>query len=433
MNSTTFNRGFFAFLAQSTTPFHGVDEMTKILGKAGFTLLKEQEKWQLSPGSKHFVIRDNGSLVAFTVGTETNDALKIITAHSDSPALQVKPKPDIYEKSYHRLGVEVYGSPLLSPWFDRELSLAGRVCYHTKKNSIHTQLIDLKSPIALIPSVAIHLDREANTQKSINTQIDIIPLIGGDKKSKKYGINDIVCDHLQSIGSAPDVSRILSFDLFLYDYHKPCYIGLDKEFILSSRLDNLLSCFVAAKAMAASNSADSCILVCNNHEEIGSTSAAGARGNLLQSLLQRLNPEHEKYCQVLADSYCISMDNAHALHPNHPEKHDGEHDIFLNCGPVLKINSNHKYATSSPAAAIFKHICIESNIEVQEFVMRNDMACGSTIGPPTSAKLGVKTVDIGAATLAMHSIRELTGAQDPLFLYNVIHHFLNGYRLMPKR
>lgn len=428
MNAQTINKRLFSFIAQSPSPFHAVSSMKKILDDGGYAALDEHTDWQTTTGQPYYIIRENGSLVAFNIGVKDRESFRIVGSHSDSPCLQLKPKPDVYEKGYHQLGVEIYGGALLNPWFDRELSIAGRVIYQRSDNSLCSRLIDFNRPIAVIPSVAIHLDRNANTEKSINAQKEIVPVIGLTTE-RKICFNDIILDQLYSEVSSAKIKKILSFDLFMYDCNAPCYTGVNKEFILSSKLDNLLSCYVLVSALAQANRDNSYMFVCNNHEEIGSSTASGARGNLLSSVFERIFPNPSDRYRTLANSFCISVDNAHALHPNFLEKHEPSHDIALNRGPVLKINATQKYASTGISNGIFKTLCAEKNVQVQEFVMRSDMACGSTIGPLTASKLGLNTVDIGAPSLAMHSIREMTGSRDPMLLFTVLRHFLQRKNL----
>ncbi len=422
MNSKTVNRNLFSFIAKSPTPFHAADTIRSTLVKAGFTELSERKKWKVKQAQPSFVIRDDGTIIAFNKGKKNEDEYRILGSHTDSPCLQIKPSADIFENSYHKIGVEVYGGALLNPWFDRELSIAGRVIYRSEDNRIHKQFIDLAQPIAVIPSVAIHLDRNANKDKTINQQKDVVPLIGLNN-SKKLDFKQFLKKHLEKqVGNS--LSELLSYDLFLYDYHTPCHVGINGELILSSRLDNLLSCYIILTAITKADNNNSFMLVCNNHEEVGSTTSAGAQGNLLEAIFERLYPENNKRQQILANSFFISVDNAHATHPNHPEKHDSGHSISLNEGPVIKINANKRYTSNSQSNAIFKFLCNEVKVPYQEFVMRNDMPCGSTIGPMTSAKLGLQAIDIGAPSLAMHSIRELTGSLDPYLLLKAIQHFI---------
>lgn len=427
MNKKTINRKLFTFLDNSPTPYHAVNEVVKIFKKSGFSVLSEQEEWDLKTGQPYYIIREDGSLVAFCFGNkDTNiDGFKIIGAHSDSPCLQIKPKPDLHEKSYHKIAVEVYGGALLAPWFDRELSIAGRVCCQTKTNEIKKRLINFDRPVAIIPSLAIHLDREANKEKTINSQKDTSLLFSLDGKPTNTDFRDRIIAQLNKQHKDNNIVDILGFDLFCYDNQKAQQIGIDNEFIVSGRLDNLLSCFIGTHAIAAADRNSNFMFVCNNHEEIGSTTSSGAQGNLALSVFERLLPDVSKRYATFAKSFFISIDNAHATHPNFTDKSEPSHDIQLNHGPVLKINANKRYATSSLSNGVFKLLCKEADVQFQEFVMRNDMACGSTIGPMTSAKLGINTVDIGAASLAMHSIRELTGSEDPYLMFKVIQHFVN--------
>lgn len=428
MNSQTLNKKLFSFLDESTSPFHAANALKNILLQAGFTPLNEHQKWSVRAGQPRFIVREDGAVVAFNIGKKDNSQFRIVASHTDSPTLKLKPKPDIFNKSYHQLGVEVYGGPLLNPWFDRELSISGRISFSTPSGQLDSKLIDFKRPVAIVPSVAIHLDREANSEKKINPQKDILPIFGlTSKRNKSFA------DHLNMLlAEKVDLKKeteILGFDLFCYEMNKPGYAGINKDFIVSSRLDNLLSCYILASVIAQADRNNSFMLICNNHEEIGSLSASGAQGNLLETVFKRVYPDPEERFSILANSFLISVDNAHAFHPNFAERYDRSHDIELNTGPVLKINANHKYASTSISNGLFKILCQEKQIPVQEFVMRNDMACGSTIGPATAAKLGIKTVDVGIASLAMHSIREMTGSRDPFLLHTVLNHFFQRDRL----
>lgn len=432
MDSTLFNQRFFSFLKESTTAFHAVEAIRKRLEDNGFLCLRENERWSLDNGQPYYIVRDDASLIAFNTGKDAKCGFRMIGAHSDSPSLKIKPQPDIFDKSYHKLGVEVYGGAILGSWFDRQLSIAGRVAYTDKKGRPHRSLVDLEKAAGILPSVALHLDREVNSGKSINLQNDIIPLVGTGTQQKNSSFAEWLADVITQQHHAPvEIGDILAFDLFFYDPQPPGYAGLNDEFIVGSRLDNLLSCFIAVEALAAADKDHNYIFVCNNHEEVGSATAPGAQGNMLLALMERLFPDSEDRHRLLADSFFISMDNAHAVHPNHPQKHDDSHGVYLNYGPVIKTNALQRYASTALTAAAFRLLCKEAEVKAQDFVMRNDLACGSTIGPLTSAKLGLPTVDIGAASLAMHSLRETTGSKDPLLLYRVIHHFLNR-RQIPK-
>ena len=277
MNSQTLNKKLFSFLDEATSPFHAVNAIKNILLKAGFTPLSEQQSWTVRPGQPRFLIREDGALVAFNIGKKDSSAFRIVASHTDSPGLKLKPKPDIYHKSYHQIGIEVYGGALLNPWFDRELSIAGRVSWSTPSGQLESRLIDFKRPVAIIPSVAIHLDRNANTEKKIQPQKDIIPVVGLTSH-RKVSFLDHLHTLLKEQVELPKNKKILSYDLFCYDANKAGYAGIDREFIVSSRLDNLLSCFLLANTVAQAKVDNSFMLICNNHEEIGSLSAGGAQG-----------------------------------------------------------------------------------------------------------------------------------------------------------
>ena len=424
MNTSDFNRRFFSFLDSSPTPYHAVKNMSEIFESVGIQKIVEKDDISFGIGQPSFFIREDGSLVAFNVGNEKEKGFRILGSHSDSPCLKIKAKPDIAENTYHKLGIEVYGGALLNPWFDRELSIAGRVTFSNDENKAFSTLINFASPVGIIPSLAIHFDRQANNEKKINPQKDIIPIVGLNIDEDGC-LSNILLKYLQNNKPHLSPQALLDYDLFLYDCNPARYSGFNEEFIGSSRLDNLLSSFAAAVSIANSNKKTNFIFICNNHEEIGSTSASGAQGNLLQSLFERMYPNPQERYKLLAQSFLISIDNAHATHPNFPETHDKCHTINLNHGPVLKINANHRYASTGISGGIFKILANEVGVKVQEFVMKNDMACGSTIGPITAAKLGVNTVDVGSASLAMHSIREITGSKDPYLLYKVLQHFIN--------
>lgn len=397
--------------------------------QAGFKKLLENDDWNTSQGNGYFCVRDDGSILAFRLASQqqNNNYWKMLAAHTDSPALQIKPKPEKTNNSFTQLGVEVYGGPILSTWFDRDLGIAGRVTLLDNENNIISKTIDFKRPVAVVPNLAIHLNREVNDKYSIKRQKHLLPLFC-QTENDGYSFHDTLLQQIQEEYPKLTVSKLLGFDLFCYDTQAPSLTGLNNDFISASRLDNLVSCFIGAKSMLEETSGN-CLLLCSNHEEIGSSTVAGAQGNFLTTVLQRLEPEASRRAQMFSTSHLISMDNAHGLHPNFPEKHDPEHLPILNQGPVIKYNANQRYASTSRSAALFKTLCVEKDIPVQEFVMNNDLRCGSTIGPIAATSLGIQTVDVGIPSLAMHSIRETTGAQDPYMLFKVISHFFTCVQL----
>lgn len=420
-----FNLELLQFLDSSPTPFHAVLEMSKLLMEAGYTELRESEDWDLVAGGKHFVIRNGSSLIAFTIGSQPvmSTGLKMVGAHTDSPCLMVKPQPEIERQGFTQLGVEVYGGALLNPWFDRDLSMAGRVVYRNEDNVLKQTLVDFKRPVVSIPSLAIHLDRDANKNHSINAQTDIIPILmhadtAFEDISKVSSFRQLLADEFLS-----ENDEIIDYEICLYDVQPAAIIGFKQEFIASARLDNLLSCFVAVKSIINCDSSETCLIVCNDHEEVGSVSSAGADGPFLETVTSRLcgaDASGTFMSRVISKSLMISCDNAHAAHPNFLQKHDVGHMPGLNGGPVIKVNVKQRYATNSLTSSIFKQICSDIEVPVQSFVSRNDMGCGSTIGPITSARLGVASLDVGIPQLAMHSCREMTGVEDPLRLSRVL-------------
>ena len=429
MDSKVFHQGLLDFLAASPTPFHAVESMLKIFTEHDFKHLKEQDAWNLEPG-KYVVTRNDSSIIAFVLASDKNDVIarsgiRMVGAHTDSPALRVKPNPDIEKKGYLNLGVEVYGGVLLNPWFDRDLSLAGRVTYTDDTQTICSTLINFETPIASIPSLAIHLDREANSSKTVNPQTDLPPLLMKQSKTSTLKTFNQVLQ--RQLKQSKDISsdKILGYELSFYDTQKPAIVGLEQEFINSARLDNLLSCYVGMKALVESDGSQFCLLVCNDHEEVGSASAEGAEGPFLKSVLERTIPDAETRFRAIAASMLISTDNAHGIHPNFSDKHDANHGPILNEGPVIKINTNQRYATNSETAGFYRHLCEKNNIPCQTFVVRTDMGCGSTIGPITAKEIGVKTIDVGVPTFAMHSIREMAGTEDALHLNLSLKAFYN--------
>ncbi len=349
----------------------------------------------------------------------------MLGAHTDSPCLKLKPEPDIGSQGYLQLGVEVYGGALLNPWFDRDLSLAGRVNYLDGQGALRDILLDMRRPVAVIPSLAIHLDREANNSRSVNAQKDIPPLLLINGEAPAAGaFRQLLRDELIASYGA-DVAEVLDFELSLYDTQGAALVGWRGEFVASARLDNLLSCHVGLQALLAADGEQHCVLICNDHEEVGSMSAVGAQGPMLRSVLERIAGSGERLSRSMTRSMMISLDNAHAIHPNFADRHDSNHGPKINAGPVIKLNANQRYASNSETSSLFRKLCREVEAPVQSFVVRTDMACGSTIGPITAAELGIRTLDVGLPTFAMHSIRELAGSEDAHHLYRAAARFLN--------
>ncbi len=440
MKITEFNQGLLSFIQSSPTPFHAVETIKEKLLANNFEQIRSENTWALEKGKRYFVTRNDSSIIAFVYGKQSmeDNGLRMVGAHTDSPCLRVKPQPDIIRHGTFQLGVEVYGGVLLAPWYDRDLSLAGRVSFTNSSGELKKCLIDFKKPIAIIPSLAIHLDRTANENRTINSQKDIPPVLAfvsvdsnsatsnskSSVKEKELVFNNILIKHMNEKYPELKPEKILDYELSFYDVQPPAIIGLNDELIASARLDNLASCYIGLQSLLEADNNNTSMLICTDHEEVGSQSASGAAGPMLRDLLVRLMPDPETYQRAVEKSFLISADNAHAIHPNFADKHDQNHGPMLNAGPVIKTNANQRYATNSNTSSMFKFIAEQDNIAVQSFVTRTDLACGSTIGPITSGKIGVATIDVGIPTYGMHSIREIAGTEDGFALYRILSRFL---------
>lgn len=409
------------FINESPTAYHATNTVKKMLDENGFKELKESDTWKLNKGDKGYVIKNDSAIIAFEIGTGKieEEGFRLIGAHTDSPSFKVKPAPEmIVENKYIKLNTEVYGGPILNTWFDRPLSLAGRVTLKgvTPFKPL-TKLININKPLLVIPNLAIHMNRNVNEGYAINKQKDTLPLLGfinenleGNKE--KTGILEIIKNQLKV-----EKEDILDFDLFLYEHERGCLLGLNEEMISASRLDDLWMVFSGVKALLESkqNKATK-VMVCVDNEEIGSLTSQGARSSLLKNILERitlsLGKNKEEFFRTIAKSVMISADLAHAVHPNQAEKHDPTNRPVLGKGPVIKIAASGSYSTDSYASAIFQGICKEIKVPYQKFVNRSDVRGGTTIGPITSADLSIPVIDMGAAIIGMHSIRELASVKD---------------------
>ena len=418
-------QGLFDFLDASPTPYHAVTNVVSALRAEGFTQLKEEDSWQLKPGGRYYITRRDASILAFKYGLKdvSESGVHIVGAHTDSPTLKLKPEPDLFNKTYTQMGIEVYGGVLLAPWFDRDLSLAGRVSVRSEVG-VEQVLINFKRPIATIPSLAIHLDRTANSNRSINPQEQMRPLLlqGEVKRS----IAEILAQEISQQGRSCLASDILGHDLSFYDVQGAATWGIENQFFASARLDNLLSSYVGLRALLESDDTYSSVLALYDHEEVGSQSDIGANSNMLMAFIERLCSDSEHRHRTLAKSTLLSVDNAHGVHPNFANKHDEGHGPILNRGPVIKVDACQSYATSNVTSSMVKVLAQQANVAVQSYVTRADMRCGSTIGPMSAAKTGIQTADIGVPTFAMHSIREQAGTEDVMSLLKLIKVYLNS-------
>jgi aspartyl aminopeptidase len=398
-----------SFLDASPSPWHAVESVVARLD--GFVSLDERATWDEIP-DRGFVIR-SGAIIAWSLpaGWSPTCGFRIGGAHTDSPCLRIKPRPDGSTAGWKQLGVEVYGGILNNSWLDRDLGIAGRLV--TPDGA--TVLVDVAEPVARVPQLAVHLDRAVNEEGlKLDKQRHLSPVWGvGTGRIGEFAewIGDYAGPH-----GAPTW-----WELCLYDTQPAAVIGADGSMLASGRLDNLTSCWAAVTALAsATQNETGALIVLNDHEEVGSASTSGAEGTLLASVIERIVSSRggstDDLHRALANSACVSADNAHAVHPNYVDRHEPSHRPIVNAGPAIKVNSNQRYATSATTAAVFQAACESAGVPWQVFVSANNMPCGSTIGPITASRLGIETVDVGVPQLSMHSARELCGVDDPTFL-----------------
>jgi aspartyl aminopeptidase len=405
-------RDLLRFIDQSPTPRHAVAEVARRLGAAGFVRFDEREGWELEPGARGYVTR-GGSIAAFVLGSApaAEAGFSVIGAHTDSPNLKLKPLHALESVGYAGLAVEVYGGVLLTTWLDRDLSLAGYVVLRDGSEA----LVRLGGPVCRIPNLAIHLNRDVNKEGLVvNPQLHLAPVTGLASESAPSLLERVVAA-LEGPAAGAKPADVLGFDLSLYDTQPGCLGGAEGEFLFSARLDNLASCHAALGALLASGAPGekTRAIVLYDHEEVGSQSATGARSEFLETLLARLaGGARDALPRAMSRSLLVSADMAHAVHPNYPDKHDRQHRPVLGRGPVIKTNVNQSYATEAVSAAAFVAACQAEEVKPQHFVARNDMPCGSTIGPISAARLGLRTVDVGNPMLSMHSCREMASSAD---------------------
>ncbi|WP_426997559.1 M18 family aminopeptidase [Pseudarthrobacter sp. N5] len=429
-----------AYVSASPSSFHAVHEAARRLDEAGFTGLDELQPWESSAGS-FYMVRD-GALIAWVVpevaGPTTG--FNIMGAHTDSPSFKLKPKPTIGSHGWLQAGVEVYGGPLLNSWMDRELQLAGRLVMMDG-----SQHLTATGPMLRFPQLAIHLDRSVNDGLALDKQRHMNPVwgLGNPADADLLGV---LAEHVSggaaanaavgaaanaAVDTAVDPARIGGYDVVIADTQAPAVFGAKGEFFASGRLDNLSATHAGLVALIAHSSrtvagpagTPIAVLAAFDHEEIGSASRSGACGPILEDVLVRisdgLGASAGQRRQAFAASFCVSADAGHAVHPNYSERHDPANHPVLNGGPLLKINANQRYATDATGAALWARLCAQAEVPYQEFVSNNVMPCGSTIGPLTATRLGIRTVDVGVPLLSMHSARELCGVEDPYRLAQV--------------
>ncbi|MFC8199138.1 M18 family aminopeptidase [Streptomyces sp. NPDC057298] len=426
-----FDRGhtddLMSFLATSPSPYHAVANAAERLEKAGFRQVVETDAWDGTSGGK-YVLR-GGAIVAWYVpeGAEPHTAFRIVGAHTDSPNLRVKPRPDSGGHGWRQVAVEVYGGPLLNSWLDRDLGLAGRLTLRDGS----TRLVNVDRALLRVPQLAIHLDRSVTAEGlKLDKQRHLQPIwgLGDDARD-----GDLIRFLEQESGITE--GETTGWDLMVHPIEAPAYLGRDQELLAGPRMDNLLSVHAGTAALAAVATAEEPlpyipVLAAFDHEENGSQSDTGADGPLLGSVLERSvfarGGSFEDRARAFAATVCLSSDTGHAVHPNYAERHDPTHHPRAGQGPILKVNVNNRYATDGSGRAVFAAACEKAGVPFQTFVSNNSMPCGTTIGPITAARHGIKTVDIGVAILSMHSARELCGADDPFLLANSLVAFLEG-------
>lgn len=426
-----FAENLIDYIYNSPTAFNAVKTSKDLLMKNGFKELKMNEKWQLKVGGKYFITKNASSLTAFVVNSENmQEGFRIIGSHSDSPTFRIKPDAEMtVENTYLKLNTEGYGGSILSTWFDRPLSIAGRVVLKSEDILCpREEIININRPICIIPNLAIHMNRTVNDGYKFNKQKDTLPLVGllNETLEKDEFL-------LKEISKALNINKedILDFDLYLYEYEKGSIIGPNEEFISSSRLDNLSMAHASLYALIDSKGKKGInVVAIFDNEEVGSSTKQGADSNMLLNLLERicisLKKDREDFISAIYSSFMISADLAHALHPNIVEKHDPTNRPVMGGGPVIKISANQSYTSDAFSAGIYKSICEKCGVKYQQFVNRSDERGGSTIGPISSTHLDINSVDIGSPILSMHSVRELGSVEDH---YNIYKTFVGFYQI----
>lgn len=410
------------YIEQSPTPYHAVMNARVLLDNSAYQHQALADNAKLT--NQFYFTQNDSSLIAVSLNAPLSEGFRLVGAHTDSPCLKVKPNAAYTKNSYLQLGVEVYGGALLSTWFDRDLSIAGRVTVANKKGQRVNRLIDFKRPIAVIPSLAIHLNRDVNDKNSINRQTHLPPVL--DIGDPAPDLQSLLLKQLAAQYPKETFETVLAFELSIYDTQPPAIIGVSENLVSSARLDNLLSTYIALRALLEKpKKTTNSVVVLNDHEEVGSSTASGAAGPFLKSVLQQICGDEATYRQAMSQSVMVSADNAHAVHPNYADLHEPRHQPEMNKGPVIKINHNQRYATNSETQGMFAQLCHQAGVPYQQFVVRSDMGCGSTIGPITATELGIRTVDIGVPQLAMHSCRELAGVEDCNYMFRALSEFFS--------
>lgn len=411
-----YNEQLFQFIKNSPSMFHAISTMVDELSKHGYELLNETKAWNLSPGKKYMVTRNQSSMIAFQMPTTADYHYQIIASHSDSPCFLLKPNPEIKSGAFVKLNVELYGGMLINSWFDRPLSLAGRIM--VKENGkIISRLVNLDQDLLVIPNLAIHMNRDANQGVRIEKQNDILPLYAMDDHQ------DIIAYVAAEMGI--DKGQIISHELYLYNRQSGTVLGNQETFIGCPKLDNLQSAFTSMIALIEGKNENCVNMICSfDNEEIGSGTRQGADSQFLSSVIERINESFhkskEENAAILAKSFFISCDNAHSFHPNYAYKSDPNNQVFMNQGIVIKHSARKAYTSDAFSSAVFKEICKLADVPVQDFVNHNEVPGGGTLGAISSSHVSIPSIDIGLAQLAMHSCYEVAGAHDTAFMIKAL-------------
>ncbi len=420
------------FIDKSPSPWHAVSSIEVLLASQGFVRIEEANKWSLAESGRYYVVRDDSSVILFVTGSQplSETGFRIVGAHTDSPGLRIKPQSAHAADGYVRLGVEVYGGPILATFSDRDLGIAGRVTVRNG-DEVAARLVHFDEPLLRLPNLAIHMNRKVNEEGlkfNKQTELPLILAALSEQLNAQETFLELLAEKLEVSAEA-----ILSWELNVYDCQRGALFGLDQLFYANSQLDNLASCHAAVTALLENGgSAPSATLVCAlfDHEEVGSESSKGADGSFLPDILERIafstGGDGESYKQALANSFMISSDMAHAWNPNFPAAYEPEHRVMLNEGPVIKLNANQRYTSESISEAMFMCWCEEAGVPWQKYSHRTDIPCGSTIGPMTSARLGIRSVDVGNPMWGMHSIRESAGVLDHEMMIRVLQQFFSS-------
>lgn len=416
---------FLSFLDKANSRFTASTQITDRLLAAGFSELQETDTFKLKKGGKYFIRRMDTAVIAFVIGSKSpaESGFQLAASHIDSPSLKLKTKSYKCDRDVCRMGVEVYGGPIVHTWVDRELSVSGRVIIKTAKGH-QSHVVDIKSPIAIIPNAAIHMNREINKGFEYNKQSHLQAIFSVSSRTENPVLS-LIARELKI-----KVTDILADELYLYDAQKAAVIGIESDLIASGRLDNLaMTHGILQGILETSKPKHTAMAVFFDHEEIGSQTPQGAFSSLLSELMERVclaqNCNREDFYRAIRNSYLISADMAHAFHPSYAEKYDPDYSPRMNGGPVIKLNANHRYASNGETCVPFIELCEQAKVPYQQFLVRSDMPCGSTVGPVLAANLGLRTIDIGNPMWAMHSVRESCGTEDHISLIKVLELFFN--------